>query len=393
MFISKNNLRKISADDLIFFFVAVTFFLFPIGTAFPLISIGCAFAISLFSGKLFQFKYLFRKKWFAPVIFFVLIPWIGLSYSRDLDLGIDYALKTKYWVAVFLTAGFVCNEKRVDILIKVFWVSLFCGSVLAFLQYIELLGAPKSGYLGFGLVYTVLSMYLLIGILTASYYFKRVTGWRGKCILIVLLLAYLFHLSILEGRNGYFVLILLSPFLVHNLTIKMPLSIKLFILFVLIGCLSISPIVQKRVKITLEQLKYTETIFEGTLDPRFPRAFMFHSAMKLFCENPVLGIGTGSLTYYTEKLGHSVTHPHNNLLYMGVSFGLVGIICCLWLFWKMFAISWANRGSPLGYLILSICVVVFLGGFFDTLILNSGTSLLLPMGYGLLNHLEHDTCI
>lgn len=390
MYISKNNLRKMSVDDLIFFFVALTFFLFPIGNAFPLISIGCAVAVCLFSGRIFKLKYLFRKKWFFPVIFFVLLPWIGLLYSKDLELGINYALKTKYWIAVFLTAGFVCNEQRVEILIRVFWVSLFCGSVIAFLQYIDLFASPKSGYLGFGLVYTVLSMYLLIGILTASYYFKTFSNWKEKSVIIVLLISFLFHLSILEGRNGYFVLILISPFIVHNLTFKLPISVKLFILFVLIGCLSISPIVQKRVKTSLEQLKHTETIFEGTLDLKFPRPFMFHTAVKLLIENPILGIGTGSLKSYTEKTGYPLTHPHNSILYMGVSFGIVGIVCCLWLFGKMVSISWANRGSPLGYFVFSICVVIFLGGFFDTLILNSGTSLLLPMGYGLLNHIEHE---
>ncbi|MDM8539147.1 hypothetical protein QUF70_20530, partial [Desulfobacterales bacterium HSG17] len=88
-----------------------------------------------------------------------------------------------------------------------------------------------------------------------------------------------------------------------------------------------------------------------------------------------------------EKKESAVNHPHNNLLYMAVSFGMVGVIICLWLFWKMFIISWHNRGSPLGYFIFSICIVIFLGGLFDTLILNSGTSLLLPMGFGLLNHL------
>ena len=161
MGIIKNNLKKINVDNSIFFFVAATFLLLPVRTALPLISIGCASVICLFSGKIFKLKYLFRKKWFVPVIFFVLIPWIGLLYSKDFNLGIDYALKTKYWIAIFLTAGIFCTGKRIAILIGSLWAGLFSGSVLAFLQYTGFLDIPRLGYLGFGLVYTVLSMYLL----------------------------------------------------------------------------------------------------------------------------------------------------------------------------------------------------------------------------------------
>ncbi|MDM8539304.1 hypothetical protein QUF70_21320, partial [Desulfobacterales bacterium HSG17] len=147
MGILKNNLKKNSVENSIFFFVAATLFLLPIRTAFPLISIGCAFAICLFSGKLFKLKYLFKERWFIPVIFFVLLPWIGLLYSKDLDLGIDYALKTKYWIAVFLTAGFYCTEKRIETLIGVFGLSLFCGGILSFFQYVGFLKPPISSYL------------------------------------------------------------------------------------------------------------------------------------------------------------------------------------------------------------------------------------------------------
>ncbi|MCF6247895.1 MAG: O-antigen ligase family protein [Desulfobacula sp.] len=311
-----------------------------------------------------------------------------MAYSKDLSLGIDYALKTKYWIAVFLTAGFACNEKQIEIMIKVFWISLFIGSILSFLQYMGLLGIPKTRFLGFGLVYTVSSMYILIGLLTVSYYFRVVTDWKKKCILMILLMAFLFYLTILRGRNGYFVLILVSPLIMHNLTFKIHFSFKLLFLFVLIGSLSLSPVVKLRVKTTINQLKRIETIKEGQIDPLFIRPFMYHSALKLIFQNPILGVGTGSLKYYTERKGHAVDHPHNNILYMGVSFGIVGIISCLWLFWTMLKISWVNRGSPAGYFVFSICIVIFLGGVFDTLIINSGTSLLLPMGYGLLNHLD-----
>jgi O-antigen ligase len=153
-----------------------------------------------------------------------------------------------------------------------------------------------------------------------------------------------------------------------------------------IGALALSPIVQSRVKMTLDHLTRTEIIMEGKFDPEFPRPFMFHQAFKMIAKSPLIGIGTGSMHYYTKETGHVVNHPHNSMLYMQVSFGILGLISFFWLFGKMFFISYRNRDKPLGYLLFSICLVIFWGGFFDTLIINSGTSLLLPMGYGMLKH-------
>ncbi len=382
-------IERISADELLFFFVAATFASFPIGTAAPLISIGCAFAVYLFSGKVFKCR-IYKEKWFLPALIFVILPWIGLLYSKDLDLGFDYALKTKYWIAAFLTAGLVFKENKIKIFFILFWLSLLCGSILAFLQYITIIPVPKSGFLGFGIVYTVLSMYLIIGIMTASYYYRNSNSTVEKAVIILLIIAFLFHLTVLRGRNGYLVLFLVSPFVVHNLTAKLSLLIKGGAFLILIGALAMSPVVRDRVKMTVDHLTRTEIIMEGKFDPYFPRPFMFHQAFKMIAKSPFVGIGTGSLKYYTKETGHVVNHPHNNILYMAVSFGILGTVACLWMFGTMVFMAWKNRGSPLGYLIFSIGIVIFLGGFFDTLIINSGTSLLLPMGYGLLNHLELD---
>ncbi|MBU1196131.1 MAG: hypothetical protein KKE62_00710 [Proteobacteria bacterium] len=378
---------KISADNLLFFFIAATFACFPLGTAAPLISIACAFAVFLFSGKFLTCR-VYKKRWFITALIFVTLPWIGLLYSKNLDLGIDYALKTKYWIAVFLTAAIVFNRKNMKMIIIAFWASLLASSVVAFFQYIEILPIPESSFLGFGTVYTVLSMYLIIGIMMASYYYRNCTRTVEKIMMILLMVAFFFHLAVLNGRNGYLVLFLVSPLIVHNLTSKLSISIKLVTFLMLIGMLALSPVVQQRTKMTLDHLKRTDVIMEGKFDPLFPRPFMFHQTFKMIAQSPIIGIGTGSLKYYTQETGHVVNHPHNSMLYMQVSFGILGTLSFFWLFGTMFWISYKNKDTPSGFFAFSICMVIFLGGFFDTLIINAGTSLLLPMGYGILNHLD-----
>jgi O-antigen ligase len=116
---------------------------------------------------------------------------------------------------------------------------------------------------------------------------------------------------------------------------------------------------------------------------------MVRESVRIFMAHPFIGIGTGSITEPTKAKGLEVIHPHNNFLYMGTSFGIFGVAACFWLFWKMFKISWQSRKSALGYFVFSTCIVFFLGGMFDTQILNTGTLVFLSLTYGLLNHLKN----
>lgn len=380
--------KQFESGKILFILVCLTFLLIPTGTAPPLITIGLAFIVWLFFARQNSFSLVVKKEWFLPVVVFVCLPWIGLLYSKDLTLGLDYALKTKYWLALFVTAGVVYNEKRVERIVIFFWLGLSAGAFLAILQYIGVMKTFHGVHLGFGIVHTLISIYLVIGILTASYCFKKARSKRGKIITFLLILLFTLHLTILKGRGGYVVFLLLSPLIINNLMSTFKYHIRIIFIVLLMASIFLSPSVQERLTRTLGQLQQKETILKGTWDERFTRPFMIHSTVKLIAEHPFIGIGTGSLKYYTEKLGHSISHPHNNILYMTVSFGMIGTIVYLWLFFKMFIISWKNRDSLLGYFVFSCCIVIFLGGMFDTLILNSGTALLLPMGYGMLNHLD-----
>jgi len=199
----KQQLSKYSSDDLLFAFVALTFFLLPTGTAPPLITVSAAFMIWLFSGKIFQIKSIVIQPWFWPVIPFLLLPWIGLLYSQNMELGLDYAIKTKYWLAVLLTAGIQFDEKRIYILIKSLWAGLFLGAILALVQISGFMPPIKEDFLGFGIAYTLISLYLIIGILMISFCFKKNQNHKKRILFLALAIFFLFHLSVLRGRAGW----------------------------------------------------------------------------------------------------------------------------------------------------------------------------------------------
>ena len=385
----KQQLAVVTPENIIFIFLILTFFCLPSGTAPPLLSIGLASLVWFFSGRIFHIKPIVKQSWFFPVIPFLFLPWIGLLYSQDFDLGMDYALKTKYWVAVLISAGLTFNEKRFKILLQWFWAGLLIGSILAFFQSIGVM-AQKGGAPGFGIAHTFISMYLIIGILTVSFSFKKTRSSKNKLILFFLFLAFLFHLTILRGRGGYLIFGLLSPLIANHLMYKFSLKIKIAATIVLVCSLSLSPVVREVVNNTFVDLSGQEKkLLKGEDVTKFPRPFMVRESLKIIVTNPLFGIGTGSISVPTKADGHLLTHPHNNFLYMGVSFGIFGILACCWLFWKMFKLSWGSRNTELGYFIFSTCIVLFLSGMLDTQILNTGTLLLLSLTYGMLNHLRN----
>ena len=81
-------------------------------------------------------------------------------------------------------------------------------------------------------------------------------------------------------------------------------------------------------------------------------------------------------------------HPHNNILYMAVSFGLIGVFAILWFFWEIIKNAWRERDTPLGFFILSTALVIFFGGLVDTYIKDAGTLILLAVVTGLQNGLQ-----
>ncbi|MBT4026381.1 O-antigen ligase family protein [Desulfobacula sp.] len=380
----------IKANDLIFYFIVLTFFALPTGTAPPLISIGLAALIWLVSGKIAHIKKIIMQPWFYPVIPFLVLPWIGLLYSQNTDLGMDYALKTKYWLVIFITAGFAFDEEKVFILLKWFWAGLLMGAFLALIQVMGIVTPIQQEYLGFGIVHTLLCMYLITGILTASFYFKNTGSWNGRFVFLFLILAFLFHLAVLRGRTGYLIFGIISPFVANNLMYKFSRKIKIAVAVILVCFLLLSPIVKEEVKGTFVKLnEQKENILKGEYVVELSRFFMVRESVRIIMAHPFMGIGTGSITEPTKARGHLVTHPHNNFLYMGASYGILGIAACFWLFWKMFKTSWRLRNTALGYFVFSACIVLFLGGMFDTQILNTGTLLFLSLTYGLLNHLRN----
>lgn len=364
------------------------FFGFPLGTAPPLICGVVAALIWIFSGRVLQLKKIFHNSWLWPVCFMILLPWVGLLYTPEVtDVSINYAKKTHYWIYGLAISSLVWDRFPIQKLFQAFLLGLTLNAIIGTFQSIGII--QPVGH-NFGLIsgYRSLSSYLVIGILMASYYFKNTQGNSIKLFYALLILLFLYHLLIIKGRNGYFTFFLLSPFVAYNLFKGIKTYIIIIISIVTILAIVLSPpfqeiITKSKNQITSHSTKSLNSSWGKNYNPQEERLYILRSAVDIMMENPIIGAGTGGFSVLTKKQGKEIRHPHNNILYMGTSFGFLGIFVLLWLFGEAFKNSWQHKQTPLGWFVFSTVLVIFVSGIFNSQILDAGTAYLFSLAIGL----------
>jgi O-antigen ligase len=371
-------------------------FVLPMGTSpFTILGVGIL-AIWIITGEFIKKRHGYLKTpWFFPVLAMVVLVWLGLIYTPDLHgLGLKFAKKSHYWLYALAVASISFNRKSADILIRSFLSGLFLNAVVGFLQLGNIVptfstwGAYK--YTGFNGGYNTLAIFLVLGMMTASFYFRIALSKKEKKIHALLILVYFAHLVILEGRGGYITFAFLSPIMVHNLTQGRHLWVKFLVYPLAIGIMFSSPILRKRVTQATENLQlhlYAGGDFTSgkKYSENFDRVYMWRWAIALFMKHPFLGVGTGGYgqAILSEGGDKAIAHPHNNFLYMAVSFGMLGLFVIGWLFWVLLKKGWQKRHIPIGFFIMSSSLVILVGGLTDTHILDAGGAFLLAVATGL----------
>lgn len=125
---------------------------------------------------------------------------------------------------------------------------------------------------------------------------------------------------------------------------------------------------------------------------------MWDGAVKIFLENPVIGVGTGGYQLAMKKyeipnlalIHRDFSDPHNSYLYMAANFGILGIISLFWLFSVLLKNGWRNRHNITGFAILSYTLVLMIGSLTGTQILSLATAFLFAVFTGLQKHLESE---
>ena len=392
------NLRKIklSAEQLIYYLVWGAFLSMALGTSPPVICGALAALVWILSGKPGNLRHAYlRQSRFWPVLFIIILHWVGMLYTPDPGgLGIGFAKKTHYWLYGLAVASISFAIFSSERLIQAYLAGLAINSLVAIIQFIGVFPMMNEISYGLGLGYSSLAAYLVLGILTTSYYFRETKGKRTKFLLGLLMAGYFFHLIILMGRVGILTFLILSPLIVRNFFRGFSIFKISLVYVLLIGLMSLSPIVRQRVSLSVTQIKHhlkadPQSAWGKAYTIHQDRFYMWYGAVQIFLDNPIFGVGTGGYATALWERGKpewpAIAHPHSNLFYMAVSFGLIGIFALVWFFWEMIKNAWEERNTPLGYFVLSTALVIVVSGLVDTQIMDSSTALLLSLATGLQN--------
>jgi len=206
------------------------------------------------------------------------------------------------------------------------------------------------------------------------------------------MLFYFFHLIILKGRTGYLTFVLLSPLIVYNLFKKLNIFKILLVSVLLVSTMLFSPIVRNRISESVDQLKYhmhtdQKSAWGKEYTIKHERFYLWYGAVHIFKDHPFFGVGTGGYGTVLKQRNSPedplIAHPHNDILYMAVSYGLIGVAAFFWLFGEIIKNAFSQRHNLLGFFVLSSTLVILVSGLFNAQILDAGMAFFLAVTVGL----------
>ncbi len=383
-------------DNISFILLIILFFVIPFGTSLYTIIALLLLTFWIFSGRFWKYRqYIYKSSWFYPVSVYILLTISGILWSSDpTGLGIKFLKKTHYWLytAIITYLLFVFKDK-IEYVFKALLLGLFVNFIVALLQIAHLFPIfsrwGMTRYTGFYGGYNTLPLLLSLGAGMSSFYLRGVQDKKDKIIYGILLISFICHIILIESRGGYITFLSILPFIIYNMPFKR-FSLNLLLIIICLLLFLISPISRNRINQTTEAfkdyLRLPEDIRWGKVYyAPLDRIYMWRWALELFKENPFLGVGTGGYSKGIVEAGGkiAVAHPHNNILYMASSYGIVGIFVYFWIMGLMFLRSIRHLDDTIGAFIFCSSLVIFFGGLTDTPILNSGGLILLSLTMGL----------
>jgi O-antigen ligase len=228
--------------------------------------------------------------------------------------------------------------------------------------------------------------------LTTSDLFRRTTNWNHRIVYLFLMVLFFSHLVITQGRSGYLTLLILSPLIARNLIGKFSTLKVLIVCLLLPAIMYLSPVVRQRIDRTVDEITFHFTTNPqeawGKIYSHYQdRFYMWQYAVKIISEHPAIGVGTGGFKKAVKERASAgapeIDHPHNDLIFLGVSFGALGILAYFWLYGTLFLNGWRYRHQLMARFISYVTLTMVFSGMLNGHMLDSGTAFLLALTAGL----------
>lgn len=378
------------ADRVLFWLFAALFFSLPIGTSPSVITGILALAVWVLSGKVVTERQRFmHEPWFWPLIVFILLPWIGLLWTPDLEEGLSLASKTYYYLLAFTLATVRLSEEDAMFLLKAFLVGLAVAAICSLLQLVTILPI-KSGIPSLidakrihGAAFLTLGMTLLA---------LLAFPWRTTVLrigMVFLIVIFVLIIGMGGAKSGYLGLVVIAPFLLYRFYPRLNM-LKTALLIMLIFCLLLvfGPFRERMSEVQPEIQGYAQGNPNTGVGIRL---HMWKGAIEIVRNHPVAGTGTGGYKAAMKQfedaslapLFHNISNPHNSYLYVASSFGVIGLVSLLWFLYVVLKKGWCARQSLAGFAVFAWGVLMVLLGFSSTPILDFATANLLALMTGI----------
>lgn len=333
--------------------------------------ISIFFLYKVFRDKLF---YIFNNKYFYILIFFyvylVLNGIFNNSNSDSLRVSIFYI---RFIIFVFAFAYLLKEE--INLIKKIYFVFLLCFLTLIFDGYYQyftgknLIGYPinivdgkrVSSFFGEELILgSYLSRFFPLFFGLAIY----VNVKSNKRIFLISLLFILIEVLIfLSGERTAFVFLNLSAIFIILLIDKFK-YLRIFTFFcslIIIFLISINSnsVKERMITSTLTQMGISNS--DGNIDNQKNKKYIFskahqnhyESAIRMFYENPLFGIGVRNFRIYCKDLKYYVsnegcsTHPHNTYIQLLAEVGVVGFLFVFFIFSYIIFLSFKHLANKI----------------------------------------------
>lgn len=375
-------------DGALLYSACLLFFCIPIGMSPAAISGSIFLVLWLSAGRMIRQR--LYHAWTIPVVLLVLLHWAGLLYTNNLKNGLDFLAKNHYWLYAFaLTA--IPLQNRTSLLIKSFVYGASFSSVVSILQYFGIVPLKKGMPIAFFYWHQTYSLLLAFGLILSVFLVSSHGFVKKRLLYTALSVLILLAILVVPGRAGYLVLILSVPFISYIILGKRN-FFRSVILFILItGVLLTSPVVRDRLSQGIDDIRQYRS---GNIDTAIGWRFhLWKVSLQIVREHPFIGIGTGGFKdelrrYKPDPTLPDSSQPHNNFLYVMVSFGITGALILLWLYLILFRTGWRHKHTVEGYSVFFFTLVMFVGGMFDTQLVINGTGVMFALTAGLAGHLE-----
>ncbi len=365
-------------DSVVFAFYSLPLFFFPLSTAGAGISAGLFLLIYAASGHWRQWHEVTQRPWALPLALLIGLTLLGLLWTKDLHAGFKVAAATGYGIYAFMGATLPWTQRWIRWLIRLFLAGLFLNAVSAFLMTWHIVPWHNEDYVAYtGFADHIwLSMALTHALLWTLWDIR--TKWNFS-LWTNLVLGFLFitQLAITPGRSGQLLFVLLMPVAVWLLFKGQWRYWALGAIAISIIGMSLSPIVQSRVALGVQNLEQYIANPNTTNTSWGERLATMWAGIDMVYEHPIFGVGTGDFAPAMSDLQarHEITETPgtigdsaaNSYISVAAVLGLPGLALLLWFLGALSKEVWAVRMTPQGWFTVSYLGIFWIGGLYNTL--------------------------